>query len=268
VTAPLPCPFLAADAARYADNDEVECIPAIWTAARCAEYDARRRQRDLPSDDHANDDLGNWRHIGEVLASVVQHLERVFADIIPNIEWLEKQIDIDPHEIVDDCISAFDIELNSDIKASIFKRVTPHLKDGFKRCGSPIEKMMLLALLITFAAYSARTNGEFLQADGFLALGNFQKLGGEVVLGQQVTLGEYRVDFLLMSRRHRIVIECDGYEFHSNKSQIQRDKSRDRWLNAHGHIVLRFTGSEIWRDPADCAAEIFDAVKSLNETPE
>jgi very-short-patch-repair endonuclease len=262
--------FLADDAALYADNDEVERIPAVWADARRAELDARLRQDELDAhlSNHANDDLGAWRLLADILPLVVENLERLFAGIGPHIEWLEKQIDIDAHSIIDDCISGFGLSFSADIKASILPTIRPHLKDGFKRCGSPIEKMMLFSLLVTFAIYDIQTAKSFFEADGFLSLGSFGRLG-PVFLGQQVTLGQYRVDFLLMGGAdRRIVIECDGHDFHSTKSQIQRDKSRDRWLNTHGFMVLRFTGSEIWADTAQCAGEIFDTVKSLSERAE
>lgn len=73
---------------------------------------------------------------------------------------------------------------------------------------------------------------------------------GELKFETQVSIGKYRVDFLLEWNACRIVVECDGHEFHEKtKSQAQRDKSRDRYLTSQGYHVLRYTGSEIYKDP-------------------
>jgi very-short-patch-repair endonuclease len=88
----------------------------------------------------------------------------------------------------------------------------------------------------------------------------------------QVCFDPYRVDFLLghvdidvgkgdLRSESWIVVECDGHEFHDKtKEQAQRDKARDRFLVASGAKVMRFTGSEIWRDPTACAVEALEAV--------
>lgn len=75
----------------------------------------------------------------------------------------------------------------------------------------------------------------------------------------QVQIENYRVDFLLTSIqcKQTFVIECDGHDFHERtKEQAAKDRSRDRELTALGYRVLRFTGSEIWRDPWGCADQI------------
>lgn len=78
----------------------------------------------------------------------------------------------------------------------------------------------------------------------------------------QVLIGNYRVDFLLLhlsgpGRFTGIAIECDGHAFHERtKLQAERDKTRDRELQKLGYRILRYTGSEIWRDAFKCAHEI------------
>lgn len=57
----------------------------------------------------------------------------------------------------------------------------------------------------------------------------------------------------------RLIVECDGHEFHERtKKQAARDRSRDRAVQAAGQRIMRFTGSELWRDPMGCAAQITD----------
>lgn len=87
----------------------------------------------------------------------------------------------------------------------------------------------------------------------------------------QEQIGPYRVDFLLgryaidygieggeaLRRLPLIVVECDGHDFHERtKEQAQRDKARDRELLMMGYRVLRFTGSEIYKDAIRCAVEV------------
>lgn len=69
----------------------------------------------------------------------------------------------------------------------------------------------------------------------------------------------YRADFLIESSDSdlRVVVEADGHDFHERtKEQASRDKSRDRAMLAAGYQVMRFTGSEIWKDPSRCADEV------------
>lgn len=73
----------------------------------------------------------------------------------------------------------------------------------------------------------------------------------------QAEIGPYRADILVWANERRLVVECDGAEFHSvTKEQVERDKRRDRYCAARGICVMRFTGSEIHRDPRGCAAEV------------
>lgn len=95
-----------------------------------------------------------------------------------------------------------------------------------------------------------------------------------VLIVPQVQIGRYRADFVLFATveqiitgddRHyallRVVIECDGHDHHDlTKEQARHDRQRDRWMQSKGLSVLRFTGSEIFKDADKCAAEVFDFV--------
>lgn len=79
----------------------------------------------------------------------------------------------------------------------------------------------------------------------------------------QAKIGKYTVDFLLWfscnGKRSGIVIECDGHNFHERtKEQAAHDKRRDRELLLAGYPVMRFTGSEIFKDVTACVAQIFE----------
>lgn len=64
----------------------------------------------------------------------------------------------------------------------------------------------------------------------------------------------YRVDFLLKDAR--LIVELDGHEYHSTKEQLEKDALRQRYLSRAGYTVVRFTGREVNRAPADCVAEV------------
>jgi hypothetical protein len=48
-----------------------------------------------------------------------------------------------------------------------------------------------------------------------------------------------------------IIVECDGYHYHSDKDKFRSDRQRDRAFKSLGYDVLRFSGSEIVADPVN-----------------
>lgn len=46
-----------------------------------------------------------------------------------------------------------------------------------------------------------------------------------------------------------VVVECDGFAYHSGRSEYREDRRRDRTLVARGFTVLRFTWEDIVNDP-------------------
>lgn len=54
----------------------------------------------------------------------------------------------------------------------------------------------------------------------------------------------------------KIVVECDGFAYHSDKATFRTDPQRDRALKALGYDVLRFSGSEIFNDPINAPHEL------------
>jgi len=53
-----------------------------------------------------------------------------------------------------------------------------------------------------------------------------------------------------------VVVECDGFAYHSDKETFKSDRKRDRALKSAGYDVLRFSGSEIVTDPVDSPFEL------------
>jgi hypothetical protein len=62
----------------------------------------------------------------------------------------------------------------------------------------------------------------------------------------------------------RLLIECDGYQFHSSKDKFRSDRTRDRELLELGYSVLRYSGSEIMGDPLLLAKRILDLLSTLS----
>ena len=52
-------------------------------------------------------------------------------------------------------------------------------------------------------------------------------------------LGPYEVDFLWPDRK--LVVEVDGFAFHSTRAAFERDRGRDAELQALGYRVMRIT---------------------------
>ncbi|MCB0879402.1 MAG: UvrD-helicase domain-containing protein, partial [Thermoleophilia bacterium] len=70
----------------------------------------------------------------------------------------------------------------------------------------------------------------------------------------QVQIGPFIADFVIRQGNRRLVVEADGKDFHDADRDAQRDESLTRH---HGvERVLRFTGSQIWRDADACVRAI------------
>lgn len=123
-------------------------------------------------------------------------------------------------------------------------------------CGSPIEVM--LAQAFTLRHFTEH---------GFPPhLGIGEKPADLPHLIPQYVVPPYRVDFMLegTGKTKGVAIECDGHDFHERtKEQAEKDRSRDRDLTLQGYQVLRFTGSEIYRDAWKCAGQILRALGKM-----
>jgi hypothetical protein len=141
---------------------------------------------------------------------------------------------------------------------------------------SPIERLLLAQMFVDGWDFesSHRTAGESLreiEAAGIDA--NYWYLESDtspcIGILQAKVLGPegYRIDFAFVGRRTepggtdgpivRLGVELDGHDFHERtKEQASRDKRRDRILTAKGWTMLRFTGSDVYRDPAAVLEEI------------
>lgn len=82
----------------------------------------------------------------------------------------------------------------------------------------------------------------------------------------------YRVDLAILSvdrqskTRSVVIAELDGHAFHERtKEQAERDKKRDRDLQALGWKVARFTGSQAHRDIVGVVEELLGFAEKVAE---
>jgi very-short-patch-repair endonuclease len=77
-----------------------------------------------------------------------------------------------------------------------------------------------------------------------------------------VRLAGFEVDFLW--RGAKLVVEVDGFAYHSSRSSFERDRHRDATLLARGYRVLRVTWRQITNEPEAVIARL---AQVLAQTP-
>lgn len=154
---------------------------------------------------------------------------------------------------------ASDLGLSPDQVAQVQAAAEKQLQKGLRLCESPIECMVLAALItapwpkslltIPPIVHDARGNGD-------------QELQpGDLVIVPQATLFRYRLDFCVIIeasayQRLAVAIECDGAEFHADHA---KEVKRDAYLHSLGVRVHHLTGSEIHRDAMNSIRPVLDA---------
>ena len=61
----------------------------------------------------------------------------------------------------------------------------------------------------------------------------------------------------------KIIVECDGFAYHSDPAAFQRDRTRDRQLMEAGFRVRRYAGAEIYANPIATGRELVDFLHGL-----
>lgn len=74
-------------------------------------------------------------------------------------------------------------------------------------------------------------------------------------------LGPYEVDSLW--RAERLVVEVDGFRFHSSRLAFERDRRRDAELQARGFRVIRVTWRQLLEEPEAVVARIARALGAV-----
>jgi very-short-patch-repair endonuclease len=73
-----------------------------------------------------------------------------------------------------------------------------------------------------------------------------------------VRLGPYEVDFLWSEQR--LIVEVDGYAFHSSRTAFERDRRRDAHLQSLGYRVMRVTWRQLMTEPEAVLVRITQAL--------
>jgi len=76
---------------------------------------------------------------------------------------------------------------------------------------------------------------------------------------RQKPLGPYIVDF--HAPKAKLVIELDGSQHYDDPTQKEKDSSRDAWLSAQGHKVLRFDDRQMLTETQAVLEVIFQVVR-------
>jgi very-short-patch-repair endonuclease len=96
-------------------------------------------------------------------------------------------------------------------------------------------------------------------------LGHNGKIEGNIALLAQHPIGPYKIDFvacgIIGEYPFSVGIEIDGHEWHEKtKEQVARDKTRDRFITIQGITLLRFSGSEIYRNINKCIDDVIHCI--------
>lgn len=133
-------------------------------------------------------------------------------------------------------MSAFEMTLDelNDLRAD-----EEHLLTHSERCESPVERSF-------FGAMNC-AEGTIVKAE---------TLGW--VFHTQYVEAPYRLDFAFTHPDgQKLCVEVDGFEFHSSKGALMRDRQRDRDLHLRGWRVVRFAGIEVYRRSVVCSNEVW-----------
>jgi len=75
-----------------------------------------------------------------------------------------------------------------------------------------------------------------------------------------------RPDMMIWVPTHpdfKLIVECDGYQYHSDKEMFSKDRIRDRVLQQQGYQVFRFSGHEIVQNATLKANEFIEYLSDL-----
>lgn len=161
--------------------------------------------------------------------------------------------------------------------ASAFPHLVSDMNEASRETESPIEALLVSAA--TLWKYNSECHEkiwmlrERVNVEGFLKILDLRladEKDGEnwVYAAPQVSFdAERRCDFMFAiyyKRWHLVCVECDGFEWHDkDKASFEKYRCYDRLMQQSGINVLRFAGTEIWRDAAGCLAQIILYLRKL-----
>lgn len=66
------------------------------------------------------------------------------------------------------------------------------------------------------------------------------------------------------NKKIKLIVECDGFQFHSTKQSFVNDRKRDRLLKLNGYEVIRYSGSEIFKDPVNVSEDLYKFLENMS----
>jgi very-short-patch-repair endonuclease len=127
--------------------------------------------------------------------------------------------------------------------------------EPLRYCDSPIEKLMMAGFLgVDWRPFLTLPPAVY--QPGKKSMPN-----GDLIIAPQFPYGPYILDFLLFGRDDRgnqrlLNVECDGKQHHhTTMDQRDYDRERNKFMRENGIEVIRFSGSDICKQPAACAHE-------------
>jgi hypothetical protein len=74
-------------------------------------------------------------------------------------------------------------------------------------------------------------------------------------------IGAARADALIWVPANptvRVIVECDGFDYHQDKKAFNLDRKRDRRFTEKGYTVRRYSGSEIVGGPVSSGVDLYN----------
>lgn len=144
------------------------------------------------------------------------------------------------------------------------------------KISSPIEMILYESLryVLENEFYGSGSMRIFLRDSDGKIIKPSHDVVSDVTIINQYQIENYRVDFLITYTQFiydiinekfithfqkSIVIECDGHIWHdTNEEQRRNEKKRERKIQSLGYKILRYTGSEIYNNSDNIAADIIE----------
>lgn len=145
--------------------------------------------------------------------------------------------------IPEDVARVVDERLTTDIDPDTLEfviRSTPHMR------GNARAKAQLRSASLRFASEPERVLARALTAIGLLMHANFW-------------VGRYMCDFV--DELARVIVEVDGFAFHSRTEVFSKDRRRQNELVLDGWLMLRFSAYDVMANPDKVARQIADVVR-------
>lgn len=123
-------------------------------------------------------------------------------------------------------------------------------------CKSPIEKIFYVAFSYLIEVdYAGEESRHYSLHPQF-----------SIEVGSRTYIADFYVEFDNCNCDLKLTIECDGHDFHEKtKEQVSHDNERQLAIKSAGYDVIRFSGSQIVKNPLKCA---LDAIKYIDQNVE